>query len=564
MSRLSYKAIGIFLIASACSESMPKPSAFRSANETPSPIVDTENLESTINRENNSLKADVTVVEFETTFLNFVSERTISLTNSGAESVSSIAVAITAPFDFKDSLFPGTGGDCETTIAPGASCKVVITFRPQVIGNSEQVVRFAHNDSGTSVALEITLKGSSFSGKPGHLDTTFATQGFLKLNLGASSDEATALAVGADGTIWVGGRYQSQTNSLFIYKIKSDGSFDESFGVAGVARYPFYANDVKATGLLLQPDGKVVLTGYVYNNGQYDLLVMRFSASGLIDMAFGSNGFVYTDVAVSDDIAYESALQNDGKIILVGSVRMTGPGISKDSLIVRYNPNGTLDESFGFRGRVTSSLSAGEDSCSGIKIQPDGKIVLGCLALINNFYDFSVQRLMANGTLDASFGTNGVSTVSISSSHDYCNDVLLTADDKIICGGYYQNGIDNDVALARFSPAGSLDETFAAGGKSVVASGPGHQNIYRMAQQSDGKILMVGSTKPEGNMDMLVVRLTADGAIDPSFEVPKLDFSAGGEDSGEKIIVQPDGRIVIVGHSTSLGIRRAMVVRLWP
>src|SRR5262249_6508072 len=138
-----------------------------------------------------------------------------------------------------------------------------------------------------------------------------------------------------------------------------------------------------------------------------ELLESRLTPSGgALDTTFGQGGAVLTHFgAFNNDQAQAIAVQSDGKIVVVGSGGSTG----NDFEVVRYNPNGSLDTSFGSGGKVTTDFAGRGDAAQAVVIQSDGKIVVVGSAYMGSTTgtDFALARYNSNGSLDTSFGIGG-------------------------------------------------------------------------------------------------------------------------------------------------------------
>jgi uncharacterized delta-60 repeat protein len=118
----------------------------------------------------------------------------------------------------------------------------------------------------------------------------------------------------------------------------------------------------------------------------------------------GTNGTVITDISGTNDYMSKMAVQEDGKLVAIGII---GANSTYSSVVIRYNADGSLDESFGNKGIVISEI--GESPAAyGIAIQKDGKIVVVGTASKNNVPAFGVARYTNDGRLDTSFGENGL------------------------------------------------------------------------------------------------------------------------------------------------------------
>lgn len=336
-------------------------------------------------------------------------------------------------------------------------------------------------------------------------------------------DSAHGVAIQRDGKIVVVGGTGSHStyDSIAMVRYNRDGSLDNTFGTGGKVTDPT-GNIHGMKAVLIQPDGKIVVAG--------DELVRYFS-DGSLDIIFS---FV-DPLPIPDRIisAEAIALRGDGKIVVAGSALIPGT-IGTRFALACYNPDGTLDNSFGSYGKTFtdfSSLYGGGngspnkyDVALSLAIQPDGKIVAGgtvanrVITIVQEWGPpyiyrnsvFALARYTSNGILDQGFGTGGMVLTnfydtttgpSAGTSYEYseAHSVLLRRDGKITAVGhagmtpiavYDPTG---GSAITRYNSDGSLDQTFGANGKSLALSRLG---MVDAALQRDGKI--VGDTSTFG------------------------------------------------------------------
>ncbi len=358
---------------------------------------------------------------------------------------------------------------------------------------------------------------------------------------------------------------------------------DNTFGTNGTVTAFIAGGDSdydEGQSVALQSDGKIVVAGWSTDSqARYEFAVARFDVDGALDNTFGTNGTARVPIAggnMDNDKAYSVAIQADGKIVLAGfSPDTTGGTEYVAFALARFNPNGTLDNTFGTNGTVRAFIGSGVDSSGfpiyaagySVAIQPNGKIVVaGNYVDIFSGYGFAVARFNPNGSLDNTFGTNGTVTFSISGESytlDYGRSVAIQTDGKIVTAGYSlsSNG-NNSFALARLDSNGSLDNTFGSAGKAgtFISGGGNDDEGYSVAIQSDGKIVVAGfssdTTSALGNTAFAVARFNPNGTTDSTFGTNGTvrAYINGGDsisDRAYSVAIQTDGKIVVGGSTSS-------------
>jgi uncharacterized delta-60 repeat protein/uncharacterized repeat protein (TIGR01451 family) len=313
---------------------------------------------------------------------------------------------------------------------------------------------------------------------------------------------------------------------------------DPSFGAGGKVLTQINGSHQNyANALVLQPDGKLVVAGYTQSaDGYNDFALARYNPDGSLDDTFGSGGVVSTDFTGGDDRAYALALQNDGKLVAAGCAAVETRGYSIIA-VVRYNPDGSLDESWGDsnplygEGRVTTQIEY-SSVVHAVAIQPDGKIVIAGNDMGQSAPTQGVLvRYNPDGSLDTSFNSTG----KIDSYYNLPFEaVLVQPDGKLVTGGD---------AIGRFNPDGSIDETWPSISFPIPPDWPSY--IRALALQPDGKVVAIGRY-----LDVIkVTRLNSDGSLDESFGsggITSIKISPrGGYDLPSAVAIQPDGKIIV-------------------
>lgn len=388
-------------------------------------------------------------------------------------------------------------------------------------------------------------------------------------------DIARDVVVQPDGKIVVVGDARTVfTNNVFgIARLNPDGSHDSSFDGDGQKFVPVGGSNDIAFSVALQPDGKIVAAGQAYAGSgfTYDFAVVRLNPDGSLDSTFGDGGKVTTDFG-KDDIGSKVLIQPDGKIVVIGY------SINDRFALARYLPDGSLDPTFGTGGKVLTSYGEPRFLAFSGLLLPDGKILaVGDIAGTRNS-DFALVRYNPDGTVDQTFGASGLVTTDFGRDFgDYGFSSALQPDGKIVVGGWAESTCpacypvgDSSTALARYLPDGQLDTTFGSGGRVIfdVSRNGSFDKANDLVIQQNGKIVVVDSAPghfvPYGShFDFAITRFLNDGQLDNGFGddgVVTVDFGIfyppgppqyGSYITGDGaygVALQPDGKIVAAGY----------------
>ena len=298
-------------------------------------------------------------------------------------------------------------------------------------------------------------------------------------------------------------------------------------------------------------DGRVLAAGGAGNieDPPHRIALARFQADGSLDTTFGGDGMVEIPFpSPIYSLATAVALQDDGKIVAAGTASV---GFQNYIVVLRYLADGTLDAGFGTDGIVTDLDS--DQFASDLVIQPDGKIVVvGWVGL--NYDGIIVKRYLADGTPDASFGGDGSVTIEIGSSALAVDGALQPDGRIVVVGSQFVPFMGTHGAVVRLLADGSLDPAFGVGG--VVPTYAIPSSATAVALLPDGRIYVGGVA---GSSSWLVIRYLADGSLDGTFGSGGIVTTPmTGTVYLEDIALQPDGRLVAAGHEFVSG------VGFWP
>jgi uncharacterized delta-60 repeat protein len=301
----------------------------------------------------------------------------------------------------------------------------------------------------------------------GSLYTSFSDDGLKGYDWGKYQAKADRIIIQPDGKILVAGdvkypdgidgqTYTSRDRTDWVVmRINADTSYsvDTTFGGDGYWTYGNGSYDYDYIyDMQLQSDGKIIVMGSLDKN---NINVARLNANGTLDTTFGTSGFKKINLG-SSDVGYQMAIQDDGKIVIVGEK-------NNDIAIIRLNTDGSFDNTFSDDGYLIENLG-NTDELKSVAIQPDGKIVVAgytnSSTYTSGYYDYTVLRYNSDGTLDTTFANDGVFTHNLDSSstqkHDYAHSVKIASNGDIVVSGYATIGSYKDFATLRIDIDGNL------------------------------------------------------------------------------------------------------------
>lgn len=381
-------------------------------------------------------------------------------------------------------------------------------------------------------------------------------------------DQINDIVIQPDGKIVAAGhtgRSGELVNRLemMVARYNSDGSLDGGFGSGGIVTTAF-GGHADATSIALQPDGKIVIAGRTDVLRRSEFAVLRYNPDGSPDDSFGGGGLVITPIRVFAEIN-DLAIQSDGKIVVAGDATFTSaPKPNGGGTLVRYNTDGSRDDTFGDNG-VTQARSAdlpGSQTISprSVAIQMDEKIVVAGACVGGSALRFCVTRYNADGSIDNTFDGDGLVITDFDfHSSAVAEGVSIQPDGRIIAAGHSSGSNGPVPVIARYNPDGSLDPTLNDVGTVITPHFVGF-GVENLALQPDGKILLVGT---ESVVDpfrdpvpsvMALARYEPTGTLDFEFgSRGKLTMSIGDMDAGAtSVAIQPDGRIVAGGFGNRM------------
>ncbi len=399
--------------------------------------------------------------------------------------------------------------------------------------------------SGDGKIVAVGVSDNSTNGKfavlrynlDGSPDTTFGIAGRVDVDITAGGDIARAVAVQADGKLVVAGGVASGSGDSAIIRLNTDGTLDSTFGTGGILVVPMNptASDTFNT-VNIDSSGRIVAGGSVFQSiGGVNATVVRFNSDGIFDTSFGVGGKVIFEYRTpsSNDHVNDLVFDSSGRIVVAGHTLISSSTDSRFG-VARFLNDGSLDTSFAGTGIVTTSFTgllgntATTSIAHSVRIQDDGNIVVGGT---HNFRN-AVARYLPDGSLDSTFATGGrlynlIPTTTLSE----IRDIGIQTNGKIVAIGFAISTTTNFFAVTRYLPNGTVDTGFGASGYAMTSFGTGTSyNTRALAGelQSDGKIVAAGFVGPSSSHDFALARYEGDIVGAPPFPGGPYTVDEGG------------------------------------
>ncbi len=395
----------------------------------------------------------------------------------------------------------------------------------------------------------------------GVLDRTFGRQGKVLTNIARDHDDKIFdVSLLPSGKIVATGD-SSGSLDFPVARYLPDGSLDTSFG-GGDGKSAINFGRGEATALSVQPDGKLVVAGNLLDSqGFGGIGLVRYLRDGTLDKSFGGDdGKVIADLGERrNNGALDVALQGE-KIVVAGFsdwLRDTGVRES-DFVLIRYHANGTLDNTFGRDGVVTTDLR-GDDYAYDLAVQQNGKLVLAGTAWAGMQFlsssNFALARYLRSGAKDITFGGGDGEVITDFGGRDQGSALILRQDatSPVVAGYTSIKDTSHTFALAAYEPDGSLDKSFGGGDGKVrtsIGGSSGAEVAYDLTKQSDGKLVVAGTAYSDGpsGTDLGLVRYLQSGGLDKGFGGDgRVTTNLGGSDGASTVVVQPNGKVLAAG-----------------
>ncbi|MBK9557192.1 MAG: hypothetical protein IPO47_15455 [Bacteroidetes bacterium] len=226
--------------------------------------------------------------------------------------------------------------------------------------------------------------------------------------------------------------YSDHHGRFVVTRFNSDGTLDNSFSGDGITTTDIYDDTEVIFSITRQSDGKILAGGYTFKDGIPEYALVRYNENGDIDESFGDDGIVVISIGTDFDLITSVIIQPDNKIIASGY--SSDFDSDTDISIARFNPDGSLDYSFSGDGTLRTDIAEDDHSWQSL-IQPDGKIITAGQSKQDGFAKMAIVRYNPDGSMDTTFGLEGIIELEIDTLQSIASSTILGPDGKLLVGG---------------------------------------------------------------------------------------------------------------------------------
>jgi uncharacterized delta-60 repeat protein len=371
------------------------------------------------------------------------------------------------------------------------------------------------------------------------VDPAFGTGGSTTVAVGGSASVG-GIVQRDDGSFIIG---TSVNASFMTVALTPGGDLLDTYGSGGISSTPIPGvSTAGVADMALQPDGRVVLAGYGYSNAGTDVFVVaRFRAGGAPDPSFSGNGVFTTHFSQGDAYGYGLTILPNGKIVVVGEVDAYSNG--SNPAVLRLDPDGTTDTTFGDHGRVMVKVPDGHrgyDSPWRVVGQAHGKVAMaGWLERPSGGnYKTLAMRLRSNGSLDPTFSGDGWTAVDVDGADNYAYG-MDTDGNKIVLGVHTSA---SDAGFVRLNADGTRDSTFDGDGVATHTLSVGWE-VRALVVAPDHRIIAVNGFGSGPN----IVVLRPHGTLDTGYSSDGEGVGPLSNALGKGLLLLGNGKVVVAG-----------------
>ena len=422
-----------------------------------------------------------------------------------------------------------------------------VLYSPTAVGQSLSRTLTVRNEGPSTItdwnpllSPPFSFSAGEFPGQGGDCATLLPDQE-CQIEILFTPEQSGAILASLELSYQFGNQTQSLLISLSAQGLSQTG-VDPDFNDGGtVALSPGTLND-RGFAVVTNDEGETFVAGSSRSpSTSFDFYVGKLLSDGTRDLSFGDGGYKIIPVYSGEDRATAIALDASGSIYLGG---YGYNGSDYDFVVVRLQSNGSLDSSFGTNGIARLAVSGDDDFAMDLTLLPNGNIVLGGYSDTPTNYHFAVAVLQPNGSVEPTFDGDGWNTYAVGNLGAFGRGVV-SRNGKLYLAGYAEQ-LDTDIALLSLNLDGSLNNAFGNAGTVLLNLGQ-TEYVYTLALDAEGS-LVVGGTQLRGTTrHLFVARFLENGTVDPTF-TPNTALPISPHSEGQSLCLDPSGAIYLAGY----------------
>lgn len=340
---------------------------------------------------------------------------------------------------------------------------------------------------------------------------------------------------------------------LFVSPVLAAYSLDTNFGESGQVSESFGGISNRGHGVVIQPDGAIVVAGSRSSSADHDFSLLRLLPDGSYDSSFNGDGRVVTAIGRADDEILAVGLLSDGRIVAGG---YSESATDRDFALACYDEDGNLDRNFGDDGIVIMEVGQQHDEITALTVTEDDKIVIAGVAEGTSGRVIVAGRFDSNGEPDETFGEQGLALIGVGEDA-VAEDVVVLGNGAIVISGSYSEADQLSLILVGLLEDGSIDADFGIDGVAMPPEDIELSEGFGMALSDADELYLAAAVADDDQFDAVLFRFTADGQPDLQFEGKGYThIYAGPEDDiiyDVKVVSQD--QVVVTGYATESGVQ---------
>jgi len=416
--------------------------------------------------------------------------------------------------------------------------------------NFYKIIKTDTNTMKLVITILLTILSSFVFSQAGDIDTSFGDNGRTITEFEGISIESQAMAVDSEDKIVIVGFGEVESDNVIVaVKYLSDGRLDTDFADEGKFIFRISETRNRCYGVKIDSLNNIYLAGH-YRDENFDNkgFVIKLTTNGTIDSTFATNGIWLNEEPDTDEQIREILIQKDGKILITGTSSIFTNQFEFSTIVIRLNADGTIDDSFGQNG-IAKLLMLESYVPWFAGLNSNDEIITGGFSFIGNSANPILIKFTENGVIDMSFGTDGIQIDDLPLD-ETGYEIAFTNDDKILLVSSVTTSLGRDFGLTRYNENGTLDVNFGSNGKISTDFFQGSNVAHSVVIQNDGKIILSGFLGITPNHNYAIARYDSLGFLDSSFgNSGKVSSDFELDDLAIASAIQSDGKLLCAGHS---------------